>query len=574
MRTYNQALLGISALQVLNGADAIRYPVKKNYGSVETIQKRSSDGQLQFEITNEHSYYSVEVVLGSNNQTASALLDTGSSDLWILGKNSKGVDACDAYLEQEGYDTAKNTSEVYNEIQSIQYLCESMGTFDPSQSETFKIEKNGDPFFIQYDDLSYAQGYWGSDSLNVNGVEVNSLLFAVAEVSNSSNVCGISFKHNEASYYNLSIANNATTDNISVVYVNNDADNAFTYDNLPYTIKNQGLINRVSYSLFLNALGAESGDLLFGAIDESKYTGDLYTIPLVNFYSEVSDKPIDFDVTLQGVGFVAANGTATTINQQYFAAVADSGTSILHVPQDLADLMANQVGATYDNDLETYIVDCPSQDNLDKSAFVLQFGGQNYFFPYTDFILFTSDDSVCYLNIAPTDDQHVILGDNILSSLYVVYDLENYELSFARANYDGADSTDSKKIKTIPSASESIPEATKAPGYSSTWVSAVDTITLGGDIFDHSTKVSNPWASTATKYFGFTYLSTTESSEYGSYQILSGSAKATTTKSNASGSASATSSSTKSSTASSSKAKNGAGIISGSFATLLAALLI
>lgn len=300
----------------------------------------------------------------------------------------------------------------------------------------------------------------------------------------------------------------------------------------------------------------------------------MYTIPLVNFYSEVSDKPIDFDVTLQGVGFVAANGTATTINQQYFAAVADSGTSILHVPQDLADLMANQVGATYDNDLETYIVDCPSQDNLDKSAFVLQFGGQNYFFPYTDFILFTSDDSVCYLNIAPTDDQHVILGDNILSSLYVVYDLENYELSFARANYDGADSTDSKKIKTIPSASESIPEATKAPGYSSTWVSAVDTITLGGDIFDHSTKVSNPWASTATKYFGFTYLSTTESSEYGSYQILSGSAKATTTKSNASGSASATSSSTKSSTASSSKAKNGAGIISGSFATLLAALLI
>lgn len=161
-----------------------------------------------------------------------------------------------------------------------------------------------------------------------------------------------------------------------------------------------------------------------------------------------------------------------------------------------------------------------------------------------------------------------------MSSLYVVYDLENYELSFARANYDGADSTDSKKIKTIPSASESIPEATKAPGYSSTWVSAVDTITLGGDIFDHSTKVSNPWASTATKYFGFTYLSTTESSEYGSYQILSGSAKATTTKSNASGSASATSSSTKSSTASSSKAKNGAGIISGSFATLLAALLI
>ena len=255
MRTYKQALLGISALQVLNGADAIRYPVKKNYGSVETIQKRSSDGQLQFEITNEHSYYSVEVVLGSNNQTASALLDTGSSDLWILGKNFKGVDACDAYFEQEGYDTAKNTSEVYNEIQSIQYLCESMGTFDPSQSETFKIEKNGDPFFIQYDDLSYAQGYWGSDSLNVNGVEVNSLLFAIAEVSNSSNVCGISFKHNEASYYNLSIANNATTDNISVVYVNNDADNAFTYDNLPYTIKNQGLINRVSYSLFLNALG-------------------------------------------------------------------------------------------------------------------------------------------------------------------------------------------------------------------------------------------------------------------------------------------------------------------------------
>ena len=239
--------------------------------------------------------------------------------------------------------------------------------------------------------------------------------------------------------------------------------NAFSYRNLSYILRNKGLVNRVSYSIFLGAANLYEGELLFGAIDTSKYLGDLNTIPLVKIYPYELVKPAEFHVILQGVGLVDHHGNVTSFNQQYLFALVDTGTTLFQVPQDLADIITKHVNASYDEDLGHYITNCSSQQVGDSSAFVLKFGGENYFFPSGYFILKISNSYTCALGIIPSDDMKVYLGDNALRSLYIVYDLENYEISFERVNYGSSDSsTTSDTIKTIPSAGETFAQATKA----------------------------------------------------------------------------------------------------------------
>lgn len=566
MYAHNLFLLALTALSAMNNAKEVRFPVKKNYGPITRKHKSHVDGELLFELTNEAYYYSVDVVLGSNNQTITALLDTGSSDLWVPGVDSSGVNACESYLEKAGYYSARNTTEVFTEIQTIEGNCNSSGTFDPSKSTTFKKEKPNIPLYDVYGDYTFAEGYWGSDTLYVNGIQVDSLLFGVAEISNSSSVCGISFIYDESSYANFSIADNSSTGNVPLIYLNTSADDAFTYKNLPYIIKDQGLVDRVSYSLFLNYLNAIDGDLLFGSIDTKKYKDNLSTIPLVNIYPEIYNNPSQFSVTLQGIGFVDEHGNTKTFNQQFIPAVVDSGTTDLRVPNELLDIIVDNLNATYNEDLVSYTVQCPTDDEMYKGAFVMQFGGENYFFPYANFVA-PFDDDTCMLQILSSEASFAVLGDVVLSSLYVVYDLENYEISFARANYDGADSSD---IQRIPPANTTIDLATKAPGYSSTWVSNPATLTSGGDIFNQSTSVKNPWASTPTKYMNPSLTTTNDSAT--TSVSSSGTAAGYSTDNVASMNSGSTTIS--SSSKSSSKSKNGANAVGFSFVGLLAALFV
>lgn len=466
----NKILLTTGLLMTaIEASDFVKFPLTKGKSVIDTKAVRDADDNLQFTITNEQSYYSVELTIGSDKQKLTALLDTGSSDLWVLGKDSAGLNACDNYLEQNGYLTSSGstTSGSSNEVSEVQANCKGLGVFTPSSSTSFKKQHSGVPFEIQYGDYTYADGYWGSDSLTVNGVQVDGLLFGVATIGNSSNVLGISFEGLEASDESQTTSSD------------------FTYANLPAILKSDGLIEKKSYSLFLNSLSATSGELLFGAVDADKYQGDLYTVPLVNVYEGEVDNPIEFDVTLQGTGYSGSDGTQVTFNQQNFAALFDSGTTLTVLPETLAGYFANQVGASYDDESGYYLLDCKTFS--DSDAFVFQFGGVNFYSPVENYILSTSDENQCYLGIVPSEDNHVIIGDNTLTSLYVVYNLEDYELSIAQANYAGASSS------SISAISDSVPGAQQAPDYSNTAFDSYATVTSGGDIFSGS-QPTNPFA--------------------------------------------------------------------------------
>ncbi|SGZ40240.1 uncharacterized protein HGUI_02440 [Hanseniaspora guilliermondii] len=572
----------------------VHYPVVKDvvineqvFNNIEfvnnkRINKRDSDGDLQFVIENQQSYYSVNLVIGSNDQELSALLDTGSSDLWVLGVFGNNVSACDAYLSDAGYskkkrdipnDTKYNvphhispniendlgvdvqdnsndkraysydfstyyytytgdswsnpfstyevpsydvptfsytetesydgflsslyasktgsstntaSSAVQQEINEVESNCDDFGVFNPDKSSSFKKNSSASSFYIEYGDNTFASGIWGSDKLTINGISVDGMLFGVANVSNSSNVLGISFPQLESS-------NQASSDSADT----------FTYNNLPQLLKQQGLINKVAYSLYLNSLEATSGDLLFGAIDTTKYTGQLYTVPLINIYSKYYSHPIEFDITLQGTGYVSSSGKTSTFNTQNLPALLDSGTTLSYLPQTIANMFAAQVSASWDTNLQYYTLSCPSDSTAQNSAFVYQIGGVNYYVPLSNYILQTSDKDTCILGIQPQSSQYCIFGDNTLSSLYVVYDLEDYEISIAQADFSGASKSNIKVI------SDSIPGASKAPGYSNTWTGSLTKLTSESNsnaLFNGS--ATNPWTKTSSVYFQSTSIDT------------------------------------------------------------------
>lgn len=166
--------------------------------------------------------YLIEFQLGSNKQPIQAILDTGSSDLWVNGP------------------------EVEKPVG---------GVFDPSKSS--KHEKVGEEFYISYLDKSYASGEYVTDEITVGEHAVlEDFQFAVVNksVNNSQGVFGIADRNQLATY--------------------------FTYNNFPWALQEAGITPKASYSLFLGSPAEKKGSIIFGGIDTEKYEGNLTTYPV------------------------------------------------------------------------------------------------------------------------------------------------------------------------------------------------------------------------------------------------------------------------------------------------------
>ncbi len=66
---------------------------------------------------------------------------------------------------------------------------------------------------------------------------------------------------------------------MGVGYDTNEAsDNV--YPTIMDNLKSNGVTNRKAYSLYLNDLQANTGAIIFGGVDTTKYTGELVALPL------------------------------------------------------------------------------------------------------------------------------------------------------------------------------------------------------------------------------------------------------------------------------------------------------
>jgi hypothetical protein len=362
-----------------------------------------------------HVEYFINVTIGTPPQPFSLLLDTGSSDTWVPAVDSWGCD-----------DDA----------------CADYGAFDKNASSTYAIVPGEEgTFYIQYGDGTYAAGDYITDVLDFSdGVSVSKLTLGLAnDTDQVQGLMGIGMRANEASLQN---------------------EDPFSFPTVVEQLKDQGHIDRVAYSLYLDSYEDDKGSIIFGGIDSSRYTGELLALPLsTDQYGNYSE----FRIALTKISIHDGKSIRSLTPKGFSVpALLDSGTTSQYLPPSVTDEFYEGLGATLAQDSGYYYVPCAYRKS--NVSLIYTFGGNegvNVSVPLAEVIseqlgdesAYSDGTPGCSLNFdtASDDGSGVILGDSFLRSAYVVYDLENLIVALGQAKLDNKPAINSAAITAIPS---------------------------------------------------------------------------------------------------------------------------
>ncbi|KAF2478926.1 aspartic peptidase domain-containing protein [Neohortaea acidophila] len=376
---------------------------------------RRSD-TVQVSLANEETLYFMDVSIGTPAQAMKLHIDTGSSDLWTNVANS-------AYCE-----SSANT-------------CLG-GTYNANDSSTYKY-LNSD-FNITYVDGSGAVGDYVEDTVQFSGVTLKEQVFGIGYQSSSQEgLIGIGYPSNEAA--------------VSYGFK--------PYANVPVSLVNQGYIKTNAYSLWLDDLESSTGSILFGGVDTARYTGKLETLPIVKTDGVVY---ADFIIALTEVGYGGNQGSiATNLN---VGAILDSGSSLMYLPDQVAQKIFDQVGAQYNSRTGAAVVDCNVANSDDTIDFT--FSSPTISVALSEIILEVGQNQ-CILGIGLAGDSTPVLGDTFLRSAYVVYDISSNEISIAQTDFSG------KSSNVLEITGNSIPSATSVSNAVTSVVQASGAVNVG-----------------------------------------------------------------------------------------------
>lgn len=388
---------------------------KTNTTSLESddTNEENETGAFSVDLNNAQTMYIASISIGSPAQEVQIMIDTGSSDLWVIG--------------------AQNPSCIEN---GGSLNCSEYGTFNPIKSSTW--HKNASiEFNISYLDGSTATGDFGQDNIEFfDDFVLKRANFAVVENTTSEiGVFGVGYPGLEST--------------------------STKYSNIPHALKEQNLIAKAAYSLYLDSSSASQGSILFGGIDHAKYTGELIEIDIVPkdgeyLYSQIPLSHIaaslnnytnaspgsDSNGTHPGkVGSATIyNGTDSFnggIDLQNTLVLLDSGTTYSFLPKDKVESIVGLFGnVSYDGTIGAYKIPCwlgnagnyfqfnfngEKDINVDISEFVLEVGKD------------ASGSAQCVFTLLPGQP---IFGDNFLRSVYAVFNLDDNTISIAQAIYN------------------------------------------------------------------------------------------------------------------------------------------
>lgn len=245
---------------------------------------------------------------------------------------------------------------------------------------------------------------------------------------------------------------------LGVGYAVNEAADTI-YPSIMDDLVSQKLIGTRAYSLYLDSYDSPTGSILFGAIDTTKFIGDLVKIDVVparmwngsTLYSS-------FDVELVGLGITEQEGNTINFKDPRQAMTLDSGTSIIYLPANLTDAIYNYFNA-YDDTIKSGNVYIPcsllttspdlTMNYLFSSGSVsatIRIPLSELIFPLTNPLYaphpgtsvpelpFKGDACGFAIQSGSDDNSSYILGDTFLRSAYVVYDLEHNQVGLAQSN--------------------------------------------------------------------------------------------------------------------------------------------
>ncbi|EGT51351.1 CBN-ASP-1 protein [Caenorhabditis brenneri] len=325
-------------------------------------------------------FYLGNITLGTPAQPATIVLDTGSSNLWVIDA-ACNTQACNGYPDS-GYKKQK---------------------FDTTKSSTFTKETR--KFSIQYGSGS-CNGYLGTDTVSFGGLTIKTQEFGVAthlaEVFGYQPVDGI----------------------LGLGWP------ALAVDKV--TPPMQNLLPQLDAQLFTVWLdrkltisqGGSGGLITYGAIDTTNCDSQITYVPLTakTYWQFALD------------GFAVGTFSETKKDQ----VISDTGTSWLGAPNTVVSAIVKQTKATFDWSSELYTVDCSTMQTQPDLIFTI--GGTKYNVKSVEYILdLQLGGGKCALAVFSMGSGGFgpswILGDTFIRQYCNIYDIGNAQIGFAQAHH-------------------------------------------------------------------------------------------------------------------------------------------
>jgi hypothetical protein len=284
---------------------------------------------------------------------------------------------------------------------------------------------------------------------------------------------------------------------------------------------NAGVINSAAYSLWLNDLQATTGSILFGGVDTAKYTGDLISVKV--YPDTQGGQTTSFTVAFTSLSATSSSGTDQLTPSNYAeAAILDSGTTITLLPDDVAQSVFDELGATVSQQLGAVVVPCSLAQNTGYLTYGFGgTGGPSIKVAVSQLVLpltlsngrtptYTNGQTACQLGIQAADGLPVLFGDTFLRSAYVVYDLENNRIALAQTDFNST----SSNVVPFASLGAPIPSATTAANEDQVTQTAtgVPKVVATGTATGSAAATYNPTATGFSAANGFASTSTATSS--------------------------------------------------------------
>lgn len=303
------------------------------------------------------AYYG-EITVGTPGQKELVIFDTGSSNLWVPNINPDGA-------KKDLYDHTKSSS----------------------------YSANGKAFQIQYGSGPVA-GFLSADDVAFGGLQLNKYLFA--EINNTA---GLGQSYTASPFDGI----------LGLGW------SAIAQDGCIAPMAALVASGKLEEPVFAFYLGNQKpGELVFGGVDSSHYTGDFTYVPL--------SAETYWQVALGGIKV-----GATPVSSSTSSAIVDSGTSLLVGPEADVEAVAKQLGAVQQQG--AYIVDC-SKTTLPSLTFSL--GGQDFSLTVKDMVL-QQQGSQCLLGLQAANLPLWILGDVFMRKYYVKFDWGQKRIGVALA---------------------------------------------------------------------------------------------------------------------------------------------
>lgn len=283
--------------------------------------------------------------------------------------------------------------------------------FTPSASPSLSYLKQ--PFYTSYLDDTIVAGPFATDNFYVAFQKLEKVQFGIALESNSPDgVLGLGY----ASYQAQVLRHTG-----------------HQYDTLLDHLQKKHLIKTKAYSLWLS--DQTKGQIIFGGIDRAKFKGRLTALPV----QQVQGDYRELKVRLNSIRLLSHGKQQVKFSSSKYPlprdVLLDIGASRTHLPRSITIRIRKMLGVKTKSIDELGIVDCSLAQSKAKLHF--EFGSKNSRFftiPISMPQLVRPNGNKCELSIVGTLENRIIIGHNVLSSIYMLYDLDNNQISFAPLN--------------------------------------------------------------------------------------------------------------------------------------------